>query len=192
MLQFNELRITPDGNYLIIDVQVQNLDFYKDVHIDSLYIDAFPKGSEFKSFPNENSILVWKSSDTEQGDSGILEYNTVKHISKIIDIKNFKDSIFFVYAIAEGNPTDATPDSCKDRTIRGVTYDKKLIYTNSINSLRTGMSCNPDKNFIDYILNYKKFELSIKTGDCHETVKRWNQILKGYTPIHKECECHGY
>ena len=32
MLQWNELRSTPDGRYLIIDVEVQNLNFYDNIY----------------------------------------------------------------------------------------------------------------------------------------------------------------
>ena len=46
MLQWNELRITPDGRYLIIDVEVQNLNFYDNIYIESLYFVTYKNPSD--------------------------------------------------------------------------------------------------------------------------------------------------
>jgi hypothetical protein len=40
MISFNELRVTPDGKYLIVDVSIQNMDYYDTVFLDSLYVDT--------------------------------------------------------------------------------------------------------------------------------------------------------
>ena len=39
MVQFNELRITPDNRELIIDVSVKDLDIYTNVYLDYIMID---------------------------------------------------------------------------------------------------------------------------------------------------------
>ena len=39
MVQFNELRITPDNKELIIDVSVKDLDIYTNVYLDYIMID---------------------------------------------------------------------------------------------------------------------------------------------------------
>ena len=40
MMQFNELRITPDKKHLIIDVQVQEMRYYENVYLDTIIIDT--------------------------------------------------------------------------------------------------------------------------------------------------------
>ena len=40
MITFKELRITPDGQYLIIDAAIDNNDYFSDVYIDSVVIDT--------------------------------------------------------------------------------------------------------------------------------------------------------
>ena len=40
MVQFNELRITPDGQKLIIDVSVKDLEYYTNVYLDTIQIDT--------------------------------------------------------------------------------------------------------------------------------------------------------
>ena len=54
MLQWNELRITEDSKHLVIDVQVQNLDYYENVHLQSLYMNVYKK---FKAKLQENYKL---------------------------------------------------------------------------------------------------------------------------------------
>ena len=40
MIQFNELRINPEGTKLIIDVSVKNSVYYENVYIDTISIDT--------------------------------------------------------------------------------------------------------------------------------------------------------
>jgi hypothetical protein len=40
MIDFNELRITPDGKYLIIDVSINNASYYDNVFIKHIVIDT--------------------------------------------------------------------------------------------------------------------------------------------------------
>lgn len=40
MIQFNELRVSPDGKKLIIDASVKDLQYYNDVYIDAIIIDT--------------------------------------------------------------------------------------------------------------------------------------------------------
>lgn len=39
MIQFNELRVTPDGKRLIVDVKVPDIKYYENVYIDTIQID---------------------------------------------------------------------------------------------------------------------------------------------------------
>ena len=40
MVTFQELRITPDGQKLIIDVSVKDLEYYTNVYLDTVQIDT--------------------------------------------------------------------------------------------------------------------------------------------------------
>ena len=40
MVAFQELRITPDGQKLIIDVSVKDLEYYTNVYLDTIQIDT--------------------------------------------------------------------------------------------------------------------------------------------------------
>ena len=73
MVTFNELRITPDGNTLIIDVAIKDLRYYDNVGLDTILIDtqdtftAEGPSSKAVKFPVINSINA-DSFEIEFGD----------------------------------------------------------------------------------------------------------------------------
>ena len=74
MVTFNELRITPDGNTLIIDVAIKDLRYYDNVGLDTILIDtqdtftAEGPSSKAVKFPVINSIDS-ESFEQEFGDT---------------------------------------------------------------------------------------------------------------------------
>ena len=74
MVTFNELRITPDGNTLIIDVAIKDLRYYDNVGLDTILIDtqdtftAEGPSSKAVRFPVINSIGA-ESFEQEFGDT---------------------------------------------------------------------------------------------------------------------------
>ena len=192
MLQWNELRITEDSKHLVIDVQVQNLDYYENVHLQSLYMNVYNKSSDYVApMPDSKSILLWQYEPpqevTEEGE------HKPKHIRKFIDIDGLSENLFFVYAIADGEATDDTPCGCKNHVLMGVVYNNQALYRNSINAISITSTCAPNQELIDYILNVKLFEFSLKAGDYRAAIDFWNTTFKNNdkTPK-KSCGCHGY
>lgn len=192
MLQWNELRITEDSKHLVIDVQVQNLDYYENVHLQSLYMNVYNKSSDYVApMPDSKSILLWQY-EPPQGVTEEEEHKP-KHIRKFIDIDGLSENLFFVYAIADGEATDDTPCGCKNHVLMGVVYNNQALYRNSINAISTTNTCAPNQELIDYILNVKLFEFSLKVGDYRAAIDFWNTTFKNNdkTPK-KSCGCHGY
>ena len=56
MVQFNELRITPDNKELIIDVSVKDLDIYTNVYLDYIMIDN--QDTFIEDGPSDNPIYT--------------------------------------------------------------------------------------------------------------------------------------
>lgn len=196
MLQWNELRVTPDGKYLIIDVQVQNMDYYQDVTLAALYLNIYKKPEDFTApMPDSKSILLWQyepsKEKTEDTTTEEGELNS-KHIRKFIDIDGLSENLFFVYAVADGEATPETPCGCADHVLIGITYNQGLLYKNSVNALSTINDCTPSLELIDYILNEKAFEISLKTGDYRGAIGYWNNVFKSKITATKPCKCHGY
>lgn len=57
MINFNELKITQDGSLLILDVSVKDLEYYKDVYIDSIYVDT--QDTYINGGPSSNAHKIW-------------------------------------------------------------------------------------------------------------------------------------
>lgn len=88
MVTFNELRITPDGNTLIIDVAIKDLRYYDNVGLDTILIDtqdtftAEGPSSKAVRFPIINSIDA-ESFEQEFGDTYDFK-GTLKKVSYIL------------------------------------------------------------------------------------------------------------
>ena len=72
MIQYNELQITSDGKYLIIDASIETSDYFKDMFIDSIIIDnqdTYVDGS-----PSDNPIYTYNLSETTAGNETITTF----------------------------------------------------------------------------------------------------------------------
>ena len=179
MLQWNELRITPDGKHLIVDVEVQPLDFYKNVYIKSIEFNTFNKATDYKEYPNSGTIKIKQDSTPK------------KHVRQVVDIDTLSKGILFVYAVADGTPTEDTPCGAKEPVLLGIVYNKALLHNMSINMLSTMDNCNPSKAFIDYILRTKAFELSLESGDYKTAIGYWESFFDKKPITYINCNCHG-
>ena len=89
MISWNELRITPNGKFLIIDVEVQNLDYFKDVYLESLQMNVYSKADDFiEAMPDSKSISLWEGDDVPR-----------KRVRKYIDIDGISDNLIFSFII---------------------------------------------------------------------------------------------
>lgn len=177
MLQFNSLKITQDKKHLIIDVQVQPLDYYENVVIDSIVIDTQNTFTELG--PSSKPLMT-------------INCGGVKRYVDYIDIDTIADNLFFVYAITSGEPADNTPCGMTDPYVLGVTYDKQPFYIQGMNLFGELNGCEPARNFIDYILQQQAFNISLETGNYNTAINYWNSFFdKKETTITSKCGCYG-
>ena len=178
MLQFNELRITPDQKHLIIDVEVQPLEYYENVYVGAIVVDTQKTFSE--TGPSNKALFTFEYS------------NQLKHVREVVDIDTIADNLFFVYAIASGEPSENTPCGMAESSIMGVTYDKYPIYLQGMKLLGEMGGCEPAGNLIDYILQRKAFDISLLTGNYIDAIKYWGMFngIKEVT-VKSKCGCHG-
>ena len=76
MVQFNELRITPDGQKLIIDVSVKDLEYYTNVYLDTIQIDT--QDTFVESGPSSEVVYT----EVIEGNMKALEL-ALKEVTKI-------------------------------------------------------------------------------------------------------------
>lgn len=205
MISFNELRITPDGKYLVIDVQVQNLDYYKDVYLDSIHIDTQqtfietgPSNKPIYSYivPDNEQFIYTQDCGcrviTEQNEDILVDEFGTKHIRQFIDIDSIGNNLFFVWVVTKGNPTEDTPCGMKDAITLGVVYNKLPIYNISMKYINSIEGCDIPREFMDFIFRKKAFEACLEVGNYNQAIKYWNKF---FTDIKESqvsnCNCYG-
>lgn len=184
MVQFNELRITPDGQRLIIDASVKDLEYYTNVYLDDVLIDT--QDTFVESGPS--SKVVYRGSIMGDSKSIRLELGTGNLLPTL------NDNLFFVYVRTKGAPAANTPCGMDNITTLGVVSNLYPLYQHAFSYIKElGDTCSIPKNFINYILQYKAFELAIKTGHYTEAIRYWKKFFMGIkdSVITSNCGCHG-
>lgn len=198
MINFNELRITPDGKYLIIDVSVKNEPYYDNVYIDSIIIDTqdtyVPSGPSSKpvyTYTNESEDItkIYTTCDCEPVLDEDTSYCFVtddysnKNVRLILNYQDLNlsliDNMFFIYAIASGTPAVDTPCGMDNSITMGTVVNLHPIYCRTIQYLKElSNDCNVPKGLIDMYLKIKALELSVKTGNYTQAINYWNKYFK--------------
>lgn len=213
MVDFNELRVSPDRKNLIIDVSIRDLSYYENVYIDSIIIDT--QDTYIPSGPSNSPIFTYEVvsnvtpvySLPDCGCGQVQDYidkencfetsnNEEKRVRLELDNtaldNHLKGNLFFVYVITKGTPSSDTPCNMDNTINLGVTADTYPIYTNMLNSLKELESCETPKLFTDAFLRFKAFELSIKTGQYSQIINYWNKYFKSLDiPNNTNCSCNG-
>ena len=213
MVDFNELRVSPDRKNLIIDVSIKDLSYYENVYIDSIIIDT--QDTYIPSGPSNSPIFTYEVvsnvtpvySLPDCGCNQVQDYidkencfetsnNEEKRVRLELDNtaldNHLKGNLFFVYVITKGTPASDTPCNMDNTINLGVTADTYPIYTNMLNSLKELESCGTPKLFTDAFLRFKAFELSIKTRQYSQIINYWNKYFKSLDiPNNTNCSCNG-
>ena len=217
MIQFNELRITPDSKHLIIDASIDNSSYYDNVILDSIVIDT--QDTYIANGPSSKPIYVYNIDTesnynytysvpeecscnpvvTDDDKAYCFTYvgNQSKHVRLIISAKDLgislNDNILFVYAIATGTPAPDTPCGMDNSIVMNTVVNLYPIYQNTMCYLRElDSDCQVPKGFIDMILRLKAVELCIRTGNYTKAISYWKKFFLGKTQVPTyNCGCNG-
>lgn len=213
MIQFNELRITPDGKHLIIDASINNSNYYNNVVLDSIVIDTqdtyVPNGPSINpiyehkvdgydyiySIPEECScspVLV------DEDKSYCFTYGNEegKHVRLILSTKDIPlNNMLFVYVIAKGTPAPDTPCGFDNAIVMQTVVDLYPFYQNTLCFLKElNNECEMPKGFTDMILRLKALELCIRTGNYPQAIKYWKKFFSNNNRVittTSNCRCNG-
>lgn len=185
MVQFNELRITPDGQKLIIDVSVKDLEYYTNVYLDTVQIDT--QDTFVESGPS--SEVVYTEVIEGNTKSVRLELGT----GDILPALN--DNLFFVYIRTKGTPAANTPCGGDNSLSLGTVFYPYGIYCNLLKTLQLeGIGpCNVPKAFVNEFFKYKGLQFSLLTGNNLSAIKYFNSLINK-TPNSNgtpKCGCYG-
>lgn len=209
MIEFQELRVSPNGKRLIVDASVKNLQYYEDVYIDAIIIDT--QDTYVANGPSTNPVFSYEvqtfdnetdsednSEDTEESGEESDSEDGEKRVRLELDSTTLgvplNGTLFFVYVVAKGTPSADTPCGMDNQTTMGVVSNLYPFYRTMVNHMKeVENGCEIPKGFIDSLLRFYALELSIRTGYYPLAVKYWNKFFKdtkGET-IKTGCRCHG-
>ena len=184
MVTFQELRITPDGKKLIIDVSVKDLEYYTNVYLDTVQIDT--QDTFVESGPSSEVVY------TKTIDGNLKSVRLELGTGDLLPTLN--DNLFFVYVRAKGTPSIDTPCGMDNLITLGTVLNKYPIYSGMMQYVKeVSNDCTVPKNFIDKYLRFQAFEISVITGHYTEAIKYYNKFIKGIgnTPNSISCGCYG-
>lgn len=178
MIQYNELQITSDGKYLIIDASVVNSEYFANMTISEIIIDN--QDTYLDSGPSSNPIYNCKISEIES-DSNIYVNEYKRRIRLILSSEDLKidlnTNLLFVYIIVEGTPASDTPCGFDNKITLASVYNKYPIYKNYIYLLNEfNNQCKIPQKLIDAILQYKALTLCLSINNNVTAIDYWKKF----------------
>lgn len=198
MIRFNELKI--ENNYIIIDVQIEEEKYFKDMYIDSIVIDT--QDTFIANGPSSKAIYTKTfNTDTDVNKEEIVytqgtdKYNRVRIY---IDGKNLNVDIhktmFFVYVIAGGTPSADTPCRWDENKALHTLIDTQVLYNNMIQYVKElNKDCSTPDNFINAILQFNAIDLALKTNQYPLAIDLWKRFYSDIESnvVLPNCGCNG-
>lgn len=198
MIRFNELKI--ENNYIIIDVQIEEEKYFKDMYIDSIVIDT--QDTFIANGPSSKAIYTKTfNTDTDVNKEEIVytqgtdKYNRVRIY---IDGKNLNVDIhktmFFVYVIAGGTPSANTPCRWDENKALHTLVDTQVLYNNMIQYVKElNKDCSTPDNFINAILQFNAIDLALKTNQYPLAIDLWKRFYSDIESnvVLPNCGCNG-
>ena len=181
MVHFNELRITSDGQHLIIDVSVLSESYYKNVYIDSIVIDN--QDTYVGSGPSSNPVYSYY---VPNGVSQLTKKTySQKHVRLVLTPNDLPlNGLLFVYVRAKGTPAADTPCGLDNITTLGTVTNMYPFYQQAMNYIgELASNCSIPQNFTDYIIKLKGLELAIRTGNYPDAIKYFNKFFKNKSDV---------
>jgi len=195
MIQFSTLKITSDGQELLISAYVPLEEYYDDVLIESIAIDTQDtfNANGVSSNPIYRESFVYTDPKTLKEVKGRKEINLVLNNKALKNI-SLQDNILYIYLIASGTPAPNTPCGMDNATSLGVVCSLNKIYSTGLKYLKeVSNNCSIPQSFIDFICQYKALDLAIRTKNYIQANKYWNKFFKGTIANTKTsgCGCTG-
>lgn len=207
MIHYNNLYITEDSKYLVIDVAIDEDSTYDDVYLDRIAIDT--QDTYITNGPSNNAKIFHIGRDDVEGPSinGIEEVkNSGKDIKKVKHTKltlsakdlgvNLNKDMLFIYSTASGFIPEDKPDAIKyiTNTILNVVVNTYEVYKSIIPLIKEiGELCKDPISFIDRELQIKAVEYSIKNSNYLLAIKYWKKYFMDntITSSSNKCNCNG-
>ena len=198
MIRFNELKI--EDNYIIIDVQIEEEKYFKDMYIDSIVIDTqdtfIANGPSSKAIYTKNfNTRVDVKKENIVYTQGKDKYNRVRMYIDGKDLNvDIHKTMFFVYVIAGGTPAADTPCRWDENKALHTLVDTQVLYNNMIQYVKElSKDCSTPNNFINAILQFNAIDLALKTNQYPLAIDLWKRFYSDIESniVLPNCGCNG-
>lgn len=168
MIVFQDLRISSDGNQLFIDAVIAPYNYYEGMFISSISIDT--EQTFIPSGPSGSVVYSKEFQDQNKEQSLILT-------PKDLNLGSFNNHILYVYVEVDGIPDSMTPCGMDNKITLGVALNWYTIYRQGLKYMRqtSDNCCGMSREFVDYILRFKAFELALRTANYQLANNRFLQ-----------------
>ena len=186
MIHYNNLYITEDSKYLVIDVAIDEESYYEDVYLDKIGIDT--QDTFVPNGPSDKAKVFTISKN---------ELNR-KHIKLCLTSKelgvNLSKDMLFVYTIATGTPAPDTPCNYDVNKILSVVVNTYEVYKSIIPLIKEiSNQCKEPLAFIDRELQIKAVEYALRSSNYLLAIKYWKRYFmnNNIVPSSNKCTCNG-
>ena len=184
MITFNELRISDNSGCLIIDCEVEQVDVYKNMFIQSIYIEYY-KNANPASMPSEKALCVYDNTTSDVKVRAKRLNVRLDTIAKSdMGVTTFDNGLFYVIVNCGGDPNYTVlnmPCGYDDTRRLGVILDWKALYTRGmqyVNSLFNGCNSCPDlTGFEHFAVLWNALRMAISTCDWNLVNELWDKFL---------------
>ena len=190
MVNFDDLRISPDGCCLIIDASIDSANYYSNRYITEIWVDSDLTFNNSVS-PSSKAVKLIIP------EGGIKRFNEQIPTSTFQPLlsgsPNLKGHILFFFVSVEGTISGTAPCGGDNNVYIGVAVDWNTLYHNSLAFMKpvTKNCCDIPREFIDYILRMKSLEYAIKTGHITVAKQVWDNFFsKKKKVISSVCGCN--
>ena len=201
MVIFNELRITEDKSSLVVDCEVEGIDIYSGMHIDTIYVEYY-KNALAIGVPSSKAIKIYdRDDDTEDRKAVRRCLNQTSLSVSDFGTDTFDKGLFYITVSCDGTlSADVVNYPCgTDNTVDiGVVLDWQRVYNQGMVyaaqlALGTRCSCTIPADFEQFVLFWNAFRLALSTCDYTQVAKLWDKFLKitgtGDSAISTGCGC---
>ena len=196
MVVFNECRISDDGKCLVLDISIDTLSYFRNCHIEGVWIDTDDTVSS--NGVSEKAVSIDMEGDLCEcvREDGKIKSARLFIKAKDLNLDSLENNLFFIYVKGGGYPEPGCPcgmdnewHMCATAYYRPI-YDSIMSYIKELSD-----TCSIPRNFIDLILKLKAIRVSLDTGNYPVAVKLWKQwkaIGREGSSFIKKCGCNGY
>lgn len=203
MIIFNDLRISEDKDCLIVDCEIEDVDGYDGMYIESISLEWY-KNILDSGMPSSKAYQMYEDDGTKAITHVRVSVKKEDLDASIFGTDTFDNGLFFVYVHCDGTPTN--PDTLDgygcgaDKTWdTGIVLDWKMIYEWGLGyaarlARNCGNVCDEPTGFKQFILYWYGLQLAISTCDYSKVRDLWDNILRmhrtnNFAPLSGGCGC---